>query len=252
MLMHGATAALVGKDMSDTKDPNGKRFIAEMVDLVRQKSAGFVDYTWAKPGSEKPQPKLSYVVRLRAVGLGDLDRRLYRRSRRADLGVDPALADRGRPGAADLARGLGVHGQPHHRPAQPDHRSHEGTRRRQARRRRCRASAAATKSARWPRRSRCSRPMRWNVSASKPSRPRRKPAPPRSARRTATGSPTISKRAVGEIIETVSSASTELEASASTLTVDRRALAAARRRRSPRPRKKPPPTCSRWRRRPRR
>jgi methyl-accepting chemotaxis protein len=62
MLMHGATAKLVGTDMSDTKDPNGKRFIAEMVDVAKQKSAGFVDYTWAKPGSEQPQPKLSYAA----------------------------------------------------------------------------------------------------------------------------------------------------------------------------------------------
>ena len=36
--------------------------IAEMVDLVRQKSAGFVDYVWPKPGADKPQPKLSYVA----------------------------------------------------------------------------------------------------------------------------------------------------------------------------------------------
>uniref|UniRef100_Q07S22 Methyl-accepting chemotaxis sensory transducer n=1 Tax=Rhodopseudomonas palustris (strain BisA53) TaxID=316055 RepID=Q07S22_RHOP5 len=62
ILMHGATAALVGKEMSDTKDPNGKRFIAEMIDVVRQKSSGFVDYTWAKPGSDQPQPKLSYAA----------------------------------------------------------------------------------------------------------------------------------------------------------------------------------------------
>jgi methyl-accepting chemotaxis protein len=62
ILMHGATAALVGKDMSDTKDTNGKRFMAEMIDVVRQKNAGFVDYSWAKPGSEKPQPKLSYAA----------------------------------------------------------------------------------------------------------------------------------------------------------------------------------------------
>ncbi|HEY0330825.1 MAG TPA: cache domain-containing protein [Rhodopseudomonas sp.] len=62
MLMHPVTASLVGTDMSITKDPNGKRFIAEMVESVKQKGSGFVDYIWAKPGFDKPQPKLSFAA----------------------------------------------------------------------------------------------------------------------------------------------------------------------------------------------
>ena len=56
---------------------------------------------------------------------------------------------------------------------------------------------------------------------------------------------------IGEIVQTVSSASTQLEASASTLTstADR---SQRWRLRSPRPRRKPRPTCSRWPRPPRR
>ena len=64
--------------------------------------------------------------------------------------------------------------------------------------------------------------------------------------RHASSSPMQFEGAVGEIVETVSSASTELEASADTLTTDGRALPATRRPRSRRLRKKPPPTCSRW------
>ncbi|NVN85209.1 MAG: cache domain-containing protein [Rhodopseudomonas sp.] len=62
VLMHPTTPQLVGKDMSDTKDPTGKRFSVEMTDMVKQKGSGFVDYVWPRPGSDKPQPKLSYVV----------------------------------------------------------------------------------------------------------------------------------------------------------------------------------------------
>jgi methyl-accepting chemotaxis protein len=62
MLMHAVTPELVGKDMTDTKDPAGKRIVVEMIDIVRQKGAGFIDYIWAKPGFDKPQPKLSYVA----------------------------------------------------------------------------------------------------------------------------------------------------------------------------------------------
>ena len=62
VLMHPIAADLVGKDMSDTKDPTGKRFIVAMTDQVKQNGRGFVDYTWAKPGSDRPQPKLSYAA----------------------------------------------------------------------------------------------------------------------------------------------------------------------------------------------
>jgi methyl-accepting chemotaxis protein len=62
MVAHGTTPALVGKDMSETKDPTGKRLVVEMVALVQQSGSGFIDYVWAKPGAEQPQPKLSYVT----------------------------------------------------------------------------------------------------------------------------------------------------------------------------------------------
>lgn len=53
--------AMIGKDMSDYKDPSGKKFMVEMVNVCRLKGAGFVDYKWPKPGQKKPVPKISYV-----------------------------------------------------------------------------------------------------------------------------------------------------------------------------------------------
>ena len=61
VLMHAVSPQLVGKDMSDTKDANGKRLFVEMVETVRRSGSGFVDYLWPKPGSDQAQPKLSYV-----------------------------------------------------------------------------------------------------------------------------------------------------------------------------------------------
>jgi methyl-accepting chemotaxis protein len=61
MLMHPISTQLVGKDMSETKDPNGKRLFAEMAEVGRRSGGGLVDYLWPKPGSDKPQPKLTYV-----------------------------------------------------------------------------------------------------------------------------------------------------------------------------------------------
>jgi methyl-accepting chemotaxis protein len=62
MLMHPVSANLVGRDQSGLKDPNGKALIAELTDVARRNGKGFVDYVWPRPGSDKPQPKLSYVV----------------------------------------------------------------------------------------------------------------------------------------------------------------------------------------------
>jgi len=62
MLMHPIAKQLIGQDQSSAKDANGKLLFQEMTDLVRRNGNGYVDYFWPKPGSEKPQPKLTYVA----------------------------------------------------------------------------------------------------------------------------------------------------------------------------------------------
>ena len=62
MIMHAAKPELNGQDLSDIKDPNGKRLFVEFVNVVKSKGSGFVEYQWPKPGKEAPQPKLSYVA----------------------------------------------------------------------------------------------------------------------------------------------------------------------------------------------
>ncbi len=62
MVMHPINPKLDGKDLSNTADPEGKRLFVEMVDVVKQSGKGFVDYSWPKPGFDKPQLKVSYVV----------------------------------------------------------------------------------------------------------------------------------------------------------------------------------------------
>jgi methyl-accepting chemotaxis protein len=60
-LMHPIKPELEGKDLSDFKDPDGKRLFAGFVAVVREKGAGFVDYKWPKAGKSEPVPKVSYV-----------------------------------------------------------------------------------------------------------------------------------------------------------------------------------------------
>ncbi|MDO8934015.1 MAG: cache domain-containing protein [Rhodocyclaceae bacterium] len=60
-LMHPIKPELEGKDLSDLKDPDGKRLFAEFTAVVRDSKAGFVDYKWPKPGKSAPVMKVSYV-----------------------------------------------------------------------------------------------------------------------------------------------------------------------------------------------
>ncbi|NOJ45063.1 methyl-accepting chemotaxis protein [Bradyrhizobium archetypum] len=62
MVMHPIKPEMNGNDLSAYKDPNGKLLFVDFVDAVRKNGSGFVPYEWPKPGFDKPQPKLSYVV----------------------------------------------------------------------------------------------------------------------------------------------------------------------------------------------
>ena len=61
MIMHPVKSQLDGSSLKDSKDPNGKRLFVEMVNVVKQKGEGFVDYQWAKPGFDLPVDKISFV-----------------------------------------------------------------------------------------------------------------------------------------------------------------------------------------------
>ncbi|WP_324170446.1 methyl-accepting chemotaxis protein [Sulfurimonas sp.] len=68
MIMHPIKPALNGKELSKFKDPHGIFLFNNMVKAVKSSGAGVVDYHWAKPGFEKPQPKVSYVKKFKPYG----------------------------------------------------------------------------------------------------------------------------------------------------------------------------------------
>ena len=61
MVMHPYKPELNGTDLSENKDPSGKRLFLEMVKVCKEKGGGFVDYRWPRPGASAPVPKISYV-----------------------------------------------------------------------------------------------------------------------------------------------------------------------------------------------
>ncbi len=61
MIMHPLKPEMNGTDISTFKDPNGKAFFNEMVDVCKADGEGLVSYMWPKPGSDVPVPKFSAV-----------------------------------------------------------------------------------------------------------------------------------------------------------------------------------------------
>lgn len=63
IVMHPKKPQLDGKDLSDFKDPHGKRIFSEFARVAKAEGAAFVGYNWVDPsrGSSEPLPKISHV-----------------------------------------------------------------------------------------------------------------------------------------------------------------------------------------------
>ncbi|MBC7229583.1 MAG: cache domain-containing protein [Actinobacteria bacterium] len=62
MIMHPFKPELEGKDLSENKDPRGKRLFVDFVEVCRAQGEGFSDYMWQyKDDATRIVPKVSYV-----------------------------------------------------------------------------------------------------------------------------------------------------------------------------------------------
>lgn len=69
MIMHPYRTDLIGEDLTQHKDPNGKKLFVEMVKVVKSKGDGFVDYKWQwMDDSSKIVSKISYVKEVNEWG----------------------------------------------------------------------------------------------------------------------------------------------------------------------------------------
>lgn len=59
-LAHGQNPKMVGKDLLDMKDPDGKEFVKERVTLAKTKGTFWQDYKFTDPVSKKVLPKSAY------------------------------------------------------------------------------------------------------------------------------------------------------------------------------------------------
>jgi len=64
---HGANERMVGRNLIDLRDIDGKPFVQERVDLAKTKGVFWQDYKFTNPITKKPEPKQMYCERLEAT-----------------------------------------------------------------------------------------------------------------------------------------------------------------------------------------
>ena len=69
-LAHGGNARMVGKDLIDLKDADGKSFVKERVDIATSTGKGWQNYKWNNPAVNKIENKTAYVEKCDDVIVG--------------------------------------------------------------------------------------------------------------------------------------------------------------------------------------
>ena len=64
LLAHGQREDLIGKVLIELKDPDGKLFMKERVELARQQPSFWQNYKFMNPATKKIEPKQMYCERL--------------------------------------------------------------------------------------------------------------------------------------------------------------------------------------------
>jgi cytochrome c len=69
-MAHGVNPKLVGKNLLDMKDNEGKAMIQEMVKVAQGKGSGWVDFKWPNPVTKAVEAKSGYVEKAGDVLVG--------------------------------------------------------------------------------------------------------------------------------------------------------------------------------------
>lgn len=62
-LAHGQKKNMIGQDLIDFKDTDGKEYMKERVELMKKQQSAWQDYKFMNPVSKKIEPKSMYVER---------------------------------------------------------------------------------------------------------------------------------------------------------------------------------------------
>ena len=69
-LAHGANPKMIGRDLIDNKDVDGKEFMKERVELMKNQTTAWQDYKFRNPVSNEIEPKSMYLERFEDLIVG--------------------------------------------------------------------------------------------------------------------------------------------------------------------------------------
>ncbi|EJL90913.1 methyl-accepting chemotaxis protein [Herbaspirillum sp. CF444] len=69
-LAHGENAKLIGRNLIDLKDADGKLFIKQFVDTARSAGKGWIDYRWPNPVTAVLEEKTTYIEEVGGFVIG--------------------------------------------------------------------------------------------------------------------------------------------------------------------------------------
>jgi signal transduction histidine kinase len=69
VLAHPVNPSIVGKDLTDVPDANGKHYRRDIIELAAKQGKGWVDYQYKNPASGKIEAKTTYILRVDDVVL---------------------------------------------------------------------------------------------------------------------------------------------------------------------------------------
>lgn len=69
-LAHGANAKQIGKNLMELRDPDGKYFVKERVELGKTKDSFWQDYKFANPVTKQIEPKSMYMEKVDGLLIG--------------------------------------------------------------------------------------------------------------------------------------------------------------------------------------
>jgi signal transduction histidine kinase len=60
-LAHGFNSKMIGKDLREMKDADGKSYVKERIEIIKTKGKGWQDYKFTNPVSKKLENKTAYI-----------------------------------------------------------------------------------------------------------------------------------------------------------------------------------------------
>ena len=67
---HGFNQKMIGKDLVEMKDPDGKFYVKERIEIAKSKGKGWQDYKFRNPTTNQIEPKAMYIERVNDLIVG--------------------------------------------------------------------------------------------------------------------------------------------------------------------------------------